>query len=449
MKSPLNHPATITTTLALFSVLNICAVEIDPNFQASVSNGVVHAIRIAADGGILVGGQFDQINGQSVRSFAKLSSAGLIESNFSQPNPAGSVFSISEGSGGQIVISGNFDSVGGAPLAKVARLGSDGSVDATFQSMDRPDGTVDCVAVGADGTVIFGGAFRRINGQPAHYLGRLNPDGAADSSFTSGLLPNFAMEAGVDALALQADGKVVVGGNFDTASGFTYLTRVDSNGAVDPAFSSDHGPILYTKVILQTAGGKLLIAGMADSSGKGFIRRLNTDGSVDRSFTEPMLEGGVEAVAVDENGKIVIGGRFQQVNGAAHHNLARLHPNGQVDETWKLEANGLVKALAFQNNGALLVGGGFTEIGGQAHGGIARVKELRALAFKPLSAPVSGQCHLSLKAEAGHTYIIESSSDFQHWTEFKTCVATEAGLNLADSAVLEVAARFFRARLAD
>ena len=75
------------------------------------------------------------------------------------------------------------------------------------------------LAVQPDGKVLVGGEFTTLGGQPRHYIGRLNADGTVDSGFNPG-----ASGEGVFSLALQADGKILVGGHFDTLGGRAALT---------------------------------------------------------------------------------------------------------------------------------------------------------------------------------------------------------------------------------
>jgi hypothetical protein len=76
------------------------------------------------------------------------------------------------------------------------------------------------LAVQADGKILVGGWFTTLGGQPRNYLGRLNADGTVDSGFNPGAIggPYPAMP-GVNSLVVQADGKILVGGSFTTLGG--------------------------------------------------------------------------------------------------------------------------------------------------------------------------------------------------------------------------------------
>src|SRR5215475_5569138 len=75
--------------------------------------------------------------------------------------------------------------------------------------------------------------------------------------------------------------------------------------------------------------------------------------------------GTVNAVTVQEDGKIVIGGIFTQVNGKRRSNIARINPDGTLDLTWDPNANDAVQVLAAYGTN-IFIGGEFTSIGGVA-----------------------------------------------------------------------------------
>ncbi len=79
------------------------------------------------------------------------------------------------------------------------------------------------------------------------------------------------------------------------------------------------------------------------------------------------VNGEVLAAAIQPDGKIVIGGRFSAVNGIARSNIARLNDDGTLDRTFADRSaqgvNGQVNALAIQPEGGIIVGGTFTQAG--------------------------------------------------------------------------------------
>ena len=171
-----------------------------------------------------------------------------------------------------------------------------GSLDASFNPGYGVDGTVSALAVQADGKVIVAGQFSHVNGQTRGNLARLNPDGSLDPSFQT---PVFAGAYSsdstyVNAVALQPDGRLLVGGVFTQVGGERHAGLV----------------------------------------------RLNADGGVDGSFAPSFdrLTGvyhtqslGVYALAVQADGKIVAVGVFSSVNDQARRGVARLNADGTLD----------------------------------------------------------------------------------------------------------------------
>src|ERR1041384_475658 len=86
----------------------------------------------------------------------------------------------------------------------------------------------------------------------------------------------------------------------------------------------------------------------------------------------------VSCLAVQPDGKILVGGRFNQIGGQGRTNLARLYSNGMADTNFSPTAIGgfspaEVKCLAVQTNGQIVVGGSFAALGGQIRKNIGRL----------------------------------------------------------------------------
>src|ERR1051326_2188479 len=131
------------------------------------------------------------------------------------PNPHNAVNTIVVQPDGKIIIGGSFTSVGGLVRNRIARLNGDGNVDTTFDSGGEGAGGigpifVSSIALQSDGKVIVGGSFTMLGGQSCTNIGRLNADGSLDMSFNPGA------DNWVFALAIQGDGKILAGGLFNT-----------------------------------------------------------------------------------------------------------------------------------------------------------------------------------------------------------------------------------------
>lgn len=120
--------------------------------------------------------------------------------------------------------------------------------------------------------------------------------------------------------------------------------------------------------------GRILVGGeFAALSGQGCTRlgRLLLDGTLDPGFA-PMPDAIVNSLIVQPDGKIVVGGAFSTLGGQARPYLARLHPNGLLDESFAPQLDGAVACLAMQEDGEIVVGGRFQMVGEHMQPGIAR-----------------------------------------------------------------------------
>jgi uncharacterized delta-60 repeat protein len=99
---------------------------------------------------------------------------------------------------------------------------------------------------------------------------------------------------------------------------------------------------------------------------------LNSDGTPDSGFN-PNVSSSIDAVAVQSDGKILIGGFFTLVGGITRNRVARLNSDGSLDTGFNPDANGVVRALAVQSDGKIIIGGGFTTVGGVTRNRVARL----------------------------------------------------------------------------
>ena len=89
------------------------------------------------------------------------------------------------------------------------------------------------------------------------------------------------------------------------------------------------------------AGGKILVGGNFTTIGgvtRNYIARLNPDGSIDASFN-PNPNGYVYSIAVQADGEILVGGNFTTIGGVARNRIARLNPDGSLDTTFNPNAD--------------------------------------------------------------------------------------------------------------
>ncbi len=348
------------------------------SFNPNANSGVV-AITVQPDGRILAGGFFTHIGGQTRSRLARLDAGTGLADTFN-PNANNSVDAIALQADGKILAGGGFTNIGGQPRSRIARLDSGTGAADSFNPNANED--VVAIVVQADGRVLAAGGFTSIGGQTRRYIARLNPtDGLADS-----FNPNSS--GGILALALQPDGKILAGGFFSTLTpnGGAPVTRnniarLETDGRLDQTLNLST-VVGYVWAIALQPDGKILIGGaFADILGapSSYIARFNTDGTLDTAFN-PNADGDVYAIAVQSDGKILVGGTFSNIGGQPRNRIARLNPTTGAPDSFNPNANNAVVTIAVQPDGRILAGGSFTNIGGQPRNRLARLDASTGLA---------------------------------------------------------------------
>jgi uncharacterized delta-60 repeat protein len=239
---------------------------------------------------------------------------------------------------------------------------------------------VNALAVQADGKVLIGGAFEAYNGVGRNRIARLNSDGSLDTGFESGAGANGSVRS----IALQSNGKVIIAGSFTFYNGIPrgHIARLNPNGSLDTSFlSTGNGPNTSVYAVAVQPDDKVLIGGIFTNYNeipRNYIARLNSNGSLDTGFlsTGTGANGNVDVVAVQADGEILIGGAFEAYNGVGRNRIARLNPDGSLDADFNpgIGANDSVYAIVVQADGKVLIGGSFTSVDTYTQDKIARLE---------------------------------------------------------------------------
>src|SRR5437899_9588062 len=118
---------------------------------------------------------------------------------------------------------------------------------------------VSSLAVQADGKILVGGDFTTLGGQSRIGIGRLNADGTLDTGFNPGA--GGGAFSHVRSLALQTDGKILVGGHFTMLAGQSrnFIGRLNADGTPDTSFNS--GAAYFADALAVQADGTMLVTG--------------------------------------------------------------------------------------------------------------------------------------------------------------------------------------------
>ncbi|HEY7115220.1 MAG TPA: PKD domain-containing protein [Tepidisphaeraceae bacterium] len=298
----------------------------------------------------------------------------------------------------------------------LARYNANGTLDTTFGAAHTGYVTADfgsdsdeayAMAVQADGKVVLAGHTQTLGGFFDFAVARFNADGSLDTTFA----PDHSGKVVVDfagdfdqasSVAVQADGKIVATGTATIAFNANFaLVRLNADGTLDAGFGAAHngkiaiewsGAYAESTSVAVQSDGRILAAGYASSYATGSadaaVVRFNTDGSLDATFGS----GGFDlvdftgaddiarAIAVGADGKILLAGYSSDHTGQYDFVVARLNPDGSVDDT--LGGSGVILtdfagtndqayALAVHADGKIVLVGS-TEVNGQLDFAVAR-----------------------------------------------------------------------------
>ncbi len=325
----------------------------------------------------------------TARNFiGRLNPDGTLDMTFN-PGANSDVLAVVVQPDGKILVAGSFTQLGGGgtgttPRNRIGRLNADGSLDTAFNP--GADNTVNTLGLEPDGQIVVGGAFTMLGGggtgtTTRNRLGRLHANGSLDSTFNPGA--NDVVRTS----AVQSDGKILVGGDFTMLGGGgtgtttrNRIGRLNADGSLDTTFNPGANDVVRTST-LQSDGGILvggdftmLGGGGTGTTARNRIGRLNPDGSLDTAFG-PGANDSVFAVALQPDGKILVGGHFTLLTGAdvaTRNRIGRLQGDGSLDVDFNPGANNVVYTMTVQPDGKILVGGEFTMLGGGGTGTVVR-----------------------------------------------------------------------------
>ena len=226
--------------------------------------------------------------------------------------------------------------------------------------------------------MLIGGVFTTYSGSNFNRIIRLNSDGYIDTSFSVG----SAFNSTTRTIDIQSDNKILIAGEFTSYSGVSKneVIRLNTDGSIDNSFSIGVG--FDNDVIASSiqSDGKILFGGNFTSysgvSTPGLIR-LNTNGYIDTTFNNGTGLGfGASVIKLQSDGKILVGGSFTSYSGVPKNNIVRLNTDGYIDTTFNI-GNGFTfggpTCIETQSDGKILVGGDFLFYSGVSKNRIIRL----------------------------------------------------------------------------
>jgi uncharacterized delta-60 repeat protein len=442
----------------------------DNSFETVSFNSSVNSIDFQSDNRIIVAGSFAQVNDANFKCLARLNTDGTLDDTFQTPDgilqtiqmikvfPDDKIIAIDDSyhkvikleangdldatfqtenndinansvgtspnlyftaiqSDGSVIIGGYFTSCKSTSRLSLMRIKPDGDVDESYDP--RPSSSafmIEDVRPVSDNKLLVAGRFAYVNGEFAPGgIVRLNADGSTDHSFDVSSIENWG-QGYIKTIETYPDGKILLGGGFDvyeTLPGFGWsgLVRLEQNGAIDQSFSGFTGLSAefnfgreVSDIIIQD-DGKAIIAGgfeQVNEIGRKYLARVNSDGSLDLSFHSggtdyPEPIGGMDLNST--TGKIVL---FRpNVYGAVSPQVKIANPDGSIntdfDITGELDIYTFVNSAIYLSDGKLLMAGNFTSFDGHAVSKLLKISEEGTL-DQTLRAPTSNNdVHALLK----------------------------------------------------
>lgn len=293
----------------------------------------VHALAIQSDGKIVAAGE-TAVASAGDFALARYNVNGTLDTGFGSggavTTAVGSLWSLARAvavqpDGKIVAVGGSYD--GSEYEFALVRYNASGSLDTTFGTggevvtpiVASGGGEAYAVALQTDGKIVVGGS----SGDNRDFvLARYNPDGSLDTGFGASGIVQTAIGV-LRALALQPDGKIVAAGG----SGFFALARYNSDGSLDASFGT--GGTVTTDPIGQgfgnalalqadgkiVVGGTIAISGPFGSSSSFALLRFTADGTLDTQFgtmvsylTTPSMAA--SALVQQSDGKVVLAGYY-------------------------------------------------------------------------------------------------------------------------------------------
>lgn len=432
--------------------------SLDTSFQIGKgADGSVNALKLLANGQILIAGDFTHFNDTNRVRVARLSDSGALDLSLDPAaGPNNSVLALATQADDRIVVAGAFNTESGLIRNRVARLLPSGALDSFNLPLGLNAQVSDIAIQPTDGKIVIGGAFVEASAAGRSHIARLNPDGTLDLSFD----PGVGADNNVTAVALQPDGKILIGGSFSTINKVNRkgIARLNKDGSVDLSFVVGTGANGSVQDILLLDSGKMLIAGdftAYNGSTRVRVARLNADGSLDTSF-DPGAgpDKVVNALAIQPDGKVFIAGDFGSVSGVVRVRVARLTDTGSFDDTFNPGdgPNDAVYEVVVQpTDGKVLIAGRFTTVDRADRRGVARLNNDKSLV--PRSVKIAsitrvspgGDVRFTFDSQPGLKYQVESSSDLLTWSPVATVVASGSSSQFSEAP--SSAAKFYRLRI--
>ena len=358
-------------------------------FSGQGFNNITYATsKVSGSNKLYIGGAFTNYpSGTTLNRMVRVNENGTPDTSFNIGSGFGNnVRVITENtSTGQVYVGGEFTTFTGTTVNRFLRLNSDGSRDTAFNVGTGFNATVYDAKVQSDNKVLVFGNFTTYTGTTYNRILRLNTDGSVDTTFSAGT--GFSIAAGgtgVNNAIIDSSNKILCVGQFTGYNGTAVgnIVRLNSDGSVDNTFTAGTGfnSFTYGGISQQTDGKYVVFGEFSSYNGTSKSRgaRLNSGGTIDTTYTVSTINNSVVGSTLDSQNRAYITGYFTTVSGVTVNGIVRLTSGGTYDNTYVVGTGfGTNNGVQYpprpliENSGSILFGGIFTTYSGQT--GVNRI----------------------------------------------------------------------------
>jgi len=279
----------------------------------------------------------------------------------------------------KVLIAGGFTSFRAVNYNNIIKTTPTTAIDTTFNMGTGANNSIYASAIDENGKILIGGNFTSYSGSTQNYFTRINTNGTRDTTFNTGGGTNGL----VYTVLPVSQSKILIGGAFSTYSGSAAIriARLNSNGTLDSTFAVTTNPLLDNSIytFATQSDGKIIVGGVFQNTiwSSNYLSKLTPQLIPDTTFNPVTgLNAGVYAFATQSDGKIVVGGAFTTYSGSTVNRIVRINTDGTRDTTFNVGtgfSSGEVDVIRVQSDGKILVGGSFLSYSGSTVNRITRI----------------------------------------------------------------------------
>ncbi len=352
----------------------------DTTFGMGGFSGAPYVVQIQHDGKVVVGGLFESFKNVRQNNIARLNTDGTLDKTFATGLGANNrIMGIAIQPDGRIILVGWFSSFNGVTCRNLVRLNADGTHDLSFTTGTGTNSSINAVLLQPDGKILIGGTFLTYNGIAIKKIARLNSDGTLDDSF---MPSSTGADNAVKTISLQSNGKIIIGGTFLNYDGVSrvHIARLNNDGTLDNDFNPGTGFSYDVYSSAVQTDGRILVGGnftMYNSTTVSSLVRLDMDGSLDGTFSPgaAITPSTIRTIQLQTDGKILVGGTTSRSGNSASF-ACRLLMDGTLDPAFQLELdqqNTFIESIAIRSDGKIFIAGSIASVNGRSNDNIALI----------------------------------------------------------------------------